>query len=132
MSYRISHPTHRYDASDGMHVSPTLLSATTVIGAEVRNMLDEPLGRIQDVMLDISDARIRYAVLSSGGFLGIGDRLFAIPWKALKQDQENTRFMLDVDSKRLRNAPGFNKDEWPDMADDDWNSAVESYYAYSC
>lgn len=131
MSYSTSHPANRYDATNDMQVRSTLLSATTVIDAEVRNMLDETLGRIQDVMLDITDGRILYAVLASGGFLGIGDRLFAIPWKALKQDKENTRFILDVDAKRLKNAPGFDKNEWPDLADDNWSSAVESYYAYS-
>jgi hypothetical protein len=68
-------------------------------------------------------------VLASGGFLGMGDRLFAVPWKALKQDKENKRFMLDVDVERLKNAPGFDKDQWPNMADTTWNSTVESYYA---
>jgi sporulation protein YlmC with PRC-barrel domain len=92
-------------------------------------MQDEKLGTIQDLMLDTTEGKIRYAVLASGGFLGMGDRLFAVPWKALKQDKENKRFMLDVDAKRLKNAPGFDKDDWPSMADPNWNSTVESYYA---
>lgn len=77
----------------------------------------------------VRSGTIRYAVLASGGFLGLGDRLFAVPWKALKQDRENDRFMLDVDLERLKNAPGFDKDNWPNMADPTWNSTVESYYA---
>lgn len=132
MSYSTSHPKARYNTADAMQDRPTLLSATTVTGNEVCNMHGETLGRIQDIMLDIDEGKIRYAVLASGGFLGFGDRLFAIPWKALKQDKENKRFLLDVDARRLKNAPGFDKDEWPNMADTTWNSTVESYYAYAC
>ena len=79
-------------------------------------------------MLDIRGGRISYAVLSSGGFLGMGDRLFAIPWSALTLDTTNKRFVLDVDVKRLKAAPGFDKDHWPDMADPLWASGVQSYY----
>jgi sporulation protein YlmC with PRC-barrel domain len=111
-----------------MRSGGTLLSAATITGDDVCNMQDESLGKIQDLMLDIADGRIRYAVLASGGFLGMGDRLFAIPWKAFKQDKENKRFMLDIDADRLKNAPGFDKDEWPNMAEATWSSKVDSYY----
>lgn len=107
----------------------TLLSADTITGDEVRNMQDEKLGKIQDIMLDVTNGKIRYAVLSSGGFLGMGDNLFAVPWRALKQDKENKHFLLDIDVERIKKAPGFDKDNWPNMADAQWNSTVESYYA---
>ena len=106
-----------------------LLSADTITGDEVCNLQDEELGTIQDLMLDVTEGNIRYAVLASGGFLGMGDRLFAVPWKALQLDTENKRFLLDVDVERLKDAPGFDKDHWPNMADPKWNSTVESYYA---
>jgi sporulation protein YlmC with PRC-barrel domain len=124
--------------SNGSSITPNklengavVLSATTITGDEVRNKKNEKLGKIQDVMLDMTEGRIRYAVLASGGFLGMGDRLFAIPWKALKQDKENRCFTLDVDIDRLKDAPGFDKDDWPNMADATWNSTVESYYGSS-
>lgn len=119
----------RYTTADDMQVGTTVLSASTITGDEVWNLQDEELGTVQDVMLDITEGKIRYAVLSSGGFLGMGDRLFAVPWRALKLDKENHRFLLDVDIERLKNAPGFDKDEWPNMADPTWNSTVDSYYA---
>ena len=119
----------RYTTADDMQAGATVLSASTITGDEVWNMQDEELGTIQDVMLDVTEGRIRYAVMSSGGFLGMGDRLFAVPWRALKLDRENHRFLLDVDLERLKNAPGFDKDEWPNMADATWNSTVDSYYA---
>ncbi|GAB3279041.1 PRC-barrel domain-containing protein [Parahaliea aestuarii] len=118
----------KYGAADEMQAGAMLLSADTITGDEVCNMQGEKLGKIQDLMLDISEGKIRYAVLASGGFLGMGDRLFAIPWKALKADKENHRFILDVAIERLKNAPGFDKDKWPNMADTTWNSTVESYY----
>lgn len=120
--------TRTFVDTDDRQSSANLLSAATITGDEVWNMQDENLGEIQEIMFDIVEGRIRYVVLSSGGFLGMGDRLFAIPWKALKLDKENKRFMLDVDGERLKNAPGFDKDQWPDMADPTWNSTVESYY----
>lgn len=107
---------------------PTLLSADTITGDEVCNLRDEKLGTIQDIMLDMQSGKIRYAVLSSGGFLGMGDRLFAIPWSALKIDSAHKRFTLDVDMERLKNAPGFDKDNWPNWSDSTWSASVDSYY----
>lgn len=129
MNYTTTQSKGRYDAVDDTQAGATLLSASTITGDEICNMQDEKLGKIQDIMLDIPSGKIRYVVLSSGGFLGMGDRLFAVPWKALTLDKENHRFMLDVDVERLKNAPGFDKDQWPNMADATWNSTVESYYA---
>lgn len=107
---------------------PALLSASTLIGNDVCNLQDEDLGSIDDIMLDTSNGTVRYAVLSSGGFLGMGDRLFAVPWSALKLDAAHKRFILDVNVDRLKAAPGFDKDHWPDMADSKWATSIDSYY----
>lgn len=114
---------------NGFGAATALLSGATITGDDVCNMQDEKLGKIQDIMLDMSEGKIRYAVLSAGVFLGMGDRLFAVPWNALTPDTENKRFMLDVDAERIKSAPGFDKDKWPNMADASWNSSIESYYA---
>jgi sporulation protein YlmC with PRC-barrel domain len=129
MNHSTTQPKTIYDTAGAIQAGATLLSASTIAGDEVCNMQDEQLGKIQDIMIDMAEGKIRYAVLASGGFLGMGDRLFAVPWKALKQDKEHRRFLLDVDVERLKNAPGFDKDQWPNMADTAWNSTVESYYA---
>jgi sporulation protein YlmC with PRC-barrel domain len=121
-----SDPANNTDRKFGHQ--PTLLSATSITGDEVCNLQEERLGTIQDIMLDVVTGRIRYAVLSSGGFLGMGDRLFAIPWQALHLDSDNKRFTLDIDTDRLKKAPGFDKNQWPDMADATWNSSVETYF----
>ena len=72
--------------------------------------------------------RVSYAVLSFGGFLGMGDKLFAVPWRALILDTVNKRFTLNVDKERLESAPGFDPDKWPNMADATWSEGIHAYY----
>jgi hypothetical protein len=79
-------------------------------------------------MIDLDSGRVVYAVLSFGGFLGMGDKLFAIPWKALTVDMSEKRFVLDVERKKLEQAPGFDKSDWPNMADRTWGEGVYKYY----
>jgi sporulation protein YlmC with PRC-barrel domain len=105
-----------------------VLSADTLTGDTVVNRRNEDLGKIEHLMIDIESGRVVYAVLSFGGFLGMGDKLFAIPWKALTVDMPEKRFVLDVDKKRLEQAPGFDKSDWPDMADRTWGAGVFKYY----
>ncbi len=117
-----------YKNNNGQGPGPRLMGADTLIGNEVYNQAEEDLGEIKEIMLDTTDGTVRYAVLSFGGVLGIGDKLFAIPWKALTLDTENKRFILNVDKDRLETAPGFDKDNWPNMADQTWESNIHSYY----
>ena len=112
---------------------PRVLSATTIIGDKVLNTAGEHLGNIKELMIDLDGGLIAYAVLSFGGFLGMGDKLFAIPWEALTVDTENHSLILDVDKEVLKNAPGFDKDNWPDNAkyEAGWLLGVYEYYGYS-
>src|SRR5690349_19936845 len=112
--------------SDGP--GPEVMDAATLIGDAVVNANDEDLGKVEAIMLDVQSGRIAYAVLSFGGFLGMGSKLFAIPWSALTLDAGEHRFILDVPKDRLENAPGFDKDHWPSMADTAWATEVHSYY----
>ncbi len=107
---------------------PGLMGANTLDGNDVFNRKDEDLGDIKEIMIDMGTGRVAYAVLSYGGFMGIGDKLFAVPWHALTLDTANKRFVLDVEKDRLDNAPGFDKDHWPDMADTAWAKEVHEYY----
>jgi sporulation protein YlmC with PRC-barrel domain len=104
------------------------LSASTLIGDRVVNLKGEDLGKIEDFMLDPEQGRVGYAVLSFGGFLGMGDKLFAVPMQALKLSREDKNFILDVDKEKLKNAPGFDKNHWPDMSDRSFGTTVYSYY----
>ena len=107
---------------------PELMGAATLTGDNVVNQLDESLGDIKEIMLDMRSGRVAYAVLSFGGVLGMGDKLFAVPWNALKLDTVNKRFVLNVEKTRLESAPGFDKDAWPNMADSSWEKDIHAYY----
>jgi sporulation protein YlmC with PRC-barrel domain len=107
---------------------PEIMAASTLEGDAVVNTKGEDLGNIEEIMLDVPRGRIAYAVLSFGGFMGMGDKLFAIPWGALTLDAERKCFVLDVDKERLKLAPGFDKDHWPTMADPRWATDIHSYY----
>ena len=113
-------------ANDGP--GPRVMGASTLIGDDVINRQGEKLGTIEEIMLDVPTGRIAYAVLSAGGFLGIGDKLFAIPWRSLTLDPENKCFVVDVAKERLEQAPGFDKDRWPSMADESWARELHTYY----
>jgi sporulation protein YlmC with PRC-barrel domain len=110
----------------------SVLSATTLIGDDVKNPKGEDLGNLEEIMIDAKDGHVAYAVLSFGGFLGLGDKLFAIPWDAISVDTDNHAIVLDVDKGILENAPGFDKDNWPLTKDGDrtWLAEVYDYYGY--
>ena len=102
----------------------------SIIGSNVVNQQNEDLGKIEDLVIDTSAGRIAYAVLSFGGFLGLGDKYFAIPCEAFRFDISEKRAVLNVDRRLLDNAPGFDKDNWPNMADTAWGGQVFSHYGY--
>lgn len=99
-----------------------------VISVKVKNIADEDLGKICEVMLDKISGRVAYVVLDCGGFLGMGGKLFALPWSVLQYDPNKECFLLNVDKEKLKNAPGFDKDHWPDMADRNWGESISQYY----
>lgn len=110
------------------HSSQRVVSAGTITGEQVRNPSGEDLGKIEEIVLDADSGQIAYAVLSFGGFLGMGDKLFAIPWQSLSFNDEADDFVLNVDREVLKDAPGFDKDNWPDFADRTWGSSIHSHY----
>ena len=122
----------------GMHArnndgpGPALMGANTLLGNDVYNQDGEDLGDIKEFMLDMASGKIAYAVLSFGGILGLGDKLFAVPWAALKLDTVNKRFTLKVPKASLKDAPGFNPDRWPAMSDKTWASGVHKFYGTPC
>jgi len=113
--------------TDSAGPGPELMAADTLEGNRVVNLNGEDLGKITDIMLDVQRGRIAYAVMSVGGFLGIGDKLFAVPWSAMSLDVDRKCFVLDANKDRLEAAPGFDKDSWPTMADPTWAESVHEY-----
>ena len=107
---------------------PKVLRTKDIFSDRVKNTAGEDLGKIEELVIDVNTGRVAYAVLSFGGVLKMGNKLFAIPWQALQVDPQNKRFILSVDKARLENATGFDKDNWPDMADTSWGTRIFSYY----
>ena len=106
-----------------------LLRGNTFIGANVENAQGQNLGEIKDIVIDRASGRMAYAVVSFGGFLGMGEKLFAVPWGAFSQPKaDKDTFVLDVDKERLKNAPGFDAHNWPQMASREWVTSLYSYY----
>ena len=105
-----------------------VLAASTIAGDTVKNAAGEDLGKLDELMVDIPSGKIAYAVLSFGGVLGIGNKLFAVPWNALTVDEDEKCLILNAEKKALETAPGFDKDNWPDMADTTWGSEVSRFY----
>ena len=129
MSY-LDRDTHGiyHGNSTGADSNARLMGADTLIGEDVYNRQDESLGDIKEFMLDIHSGQIAYAVLSFGGWLGIGSKLFAVPWQSLELDRVNKRFLLDCSKEKLKNAPGFDTDNWPDMASTKFATQIHGFY----
>ena len=121
--------TEKIKKSDPESKYRRVLSASTLEGDSVRNSAGEDLGKVDEIMIDIPTGRIAYAVISFGGILRMGNKLFAIPWSSLKLDEDEKCFILDVDRERLETAPGFDKDNWPDLADPNFRSGFTHYGA---
>jgi sporulation protein YlmC with PRC-barrel domain len=108
--------------------SPIVKTNKEVVGRKVVNTQGENLGKVEEVMIDAVPGRVAYAVLSFGGFLGVGDKLFAVPWKSLNYDPQQEAFVINADKRLLEKAPGFDKNSWPDLADTNWRASIYSYY----
>ena len=101
---------------EGAHPNSSLkfLTASSIVGDKVHNLTGEHLGTIKDIMIDLRGGKIEYVVLEMGGFLGMGEKYFAIPFSLLKVDAKNQTFILNQGKETLKAAPGFDKDHWPE------------------
>jgi len=117
---------------------PQVLPATSMIGSKVVNPAGDQLGTLKELVIDLEEGQIMYAVLSFGGFMGMSDKLFAMPWEAFMLNAKDHTFILDVEKEVLKEAPGFDKDHWPDNAHEvftlreaGWLLDIYEYYGYS-
>jgi hypothetical protein len=115
---------------------PLFLTARTINGDKVINTAKEHLGKIEDLMIDLENGRVAYAVLSFGGFLGLGNKLFAVPWEALTARPHEHAFVLNVGKETLEKAEGFDKDDWPVTCEQlatstrEWLANIYTCYGY--
>lgn len=110
--------------------SPRFMVMSETTGNEVVNNAGENLGKIEEFVVDQENGRIAYALLSFGGFLGVGNKWFAIPWEALKPSLHDKKFILNVDKEMLKSASGFIRGDWPDYSNPEWARGVYTHYGY--
>lgn len=111
-------------------INNIVLSASSLSGDTVKNVQGENLGDVKDIMIDTEKGQVEYYVLSFGGFMGMGDKLFAVPPQAMNVDTEEECMVLNVDKELLETAPGFDKDDWPNMAEESFRNQVYGHYGY--
>jgi len=104
---------------------------TTLIGSKVLNPAGEALGKIEDIIVDFRNDQVAYAILSFGGTFGWRDKHFAIPWSVIQYNATDQCAVIDIDQERLASAPGFEKENWPDMADNTWADEIQGHYGVS-
>lgn len=119
-----SHNLGGSKANTPLHV----LTASSIIGDKVENKKGETIGNIKDIMLDIHDGKIQYFIIEFGGFIGFGQKLFAVPFSALKVNAKDKDFVLDIDKEFLEKAPGFDSEHWPNT--NSHYSDVGIYWGY--
>jgi sporulation protein YlmC with PRC-barrel domain len=105
-----------------------LIRSSKITGISVKNLQDEDLGKIEEIMIDRNQGKIAYLVLSFGGFLGMGDKLFAMPLNIFNYDAKDDVYRINVTKEKLKNSPGFDKDNWPKSSDTYWSSTITEHY----
>lgn len=104
------------------------LSMSTLMDEPVRNPQGQDIGDVEDYMIDLERGCVEYAVLSFGGFMGIGEKMFAVPWQSMQLDTEHHAWILDVSKERLQQAPGFDRNNWPDLGDADYRNSLATFW----
>jgi sporulation protein YlmC with PRC-barrel domain len=114
---------------EGQVMVPQMIRLSDLMDFPVRNQLGEDLGNVEDMLVDFNDSRIHYIVITWGGFLGLGQNWYAIPWNQLRLDILNNTFLTDLTEAQIEAAPSFDRDAWPNItAEGDWDTGVQEYW----
>ena len=111
-----------------MKKSGNIVRTADVIGKNIIGSDQEKIGKVHELVLDKLSGEVRYAVLAYGGFMGIGSEFYAIPWAVLEYCATDNVFTVTFNKEDIKKAPGFNKDNWPDFADDELDSSTNDFY----
>jgi hypothetical protein len=107
-----------------------LIPADKVTGTAVYNRQGEKLGSVYDVMLNKTTGQVAYAIMSFGGFLGMGESYHPLPWRALRYDTRQDGYIVDIDRQRLEAAPNYTASAEPDWSDRGYGQSIDRYYGY--
>jgi len=119
-------------SGDVVGTQPRAVRVSKVLDQKVRTTADENLGEVEELVVDPKNARIAFLVVSTGGFLGMGEKMHAIPWEAARAkartDKDNDELIVNVTKDRLTKAPEFKKDDWVRLNDPTYMNEVYTYY----
>ncbi len=113
-----------------MTEKPYLITTNALQNEDVFNSHGEHLGKIENLIVDLDHNCIAFGVFSFGGILGLGEKHFAIPWKALKFNKDTQQYILNIDKEQLEGTEGFTANNYPDMSDPMWRAQLYAYYGY--
>lgn len=105
-----------------------VVNCDEIVGVEVENPQGDNLGKIEAIMLDKASGKVAYVVLTFGGFLGMGTKLFAMPWHIFSYNPKREKFIISLSPDKLKHSPGFDKENWPDMTSTSWRQSIRDYY----
>jgi len=105
--------------------------ASSIIGSKVVNPLGDSVGAIKEMVIDPRSGRVAYVVVAFGGVFGVGEKLFAIPFRAFDYNVSKGEYVLKVTKEQVEKAPGFDSAHWPSLADEKWNRAIHTYYNHA-
>ena len=127
-NYEVDNRTGLNHEGPDANIPVCRLTATSIIGDRVENSIGENLGKIDNLMVNLHSGHIEYAVIDFGSFLGIGGKLYAIPFAELRLDPDRELFILNRDKDYLKTIPGFDKTHWPDTNDHSYFNDVNTYW----
>jgi sporulation protein YlmC with PRC-barrel domain len=106
-----------------------IIGSSALLEHPIINAVGESLGQIREVLVDIGAGRVAYAIVELTGSVSANDKFYVVPWAALTLDAANRCFILNVDKRRLKDAPCFGREQWPHLTTTEWSKAVDSFYS---
>ena len=113
---------------DSVKETSRLISADKVEGTSVYNTAGDKLGAIDNVMIDKQTGKVAYAMMSFGGFLGLGEKYHPLPWSMLKFDTSKGGYLVNLDKRTLEGAPMYAQNDTINWEDEAWGKKVHDYY----
>lgn len=123
-------PTAPAPGTSSVESDTVLLRSTALFDYRVKSPQGEELGKIEEVIIDMEVGRVAYAVLSFGGFLGLGNKWVPVPWDAVVLRPAEKVLLLNIDTDKLQKAPNFEGTTLPELANRQWGAVIHTYYGY--
>ena len=106
----------------------TLAKEDDIRGRDVKDVGGEDLGKVDDLLVDTAEEKVRFLVVGSGGFLGLGEDFYTLPWSVLRFEPQQDAYVVDISEEQLRAAPARTPEGTDPAADGAWEEQIHRYY----